>query len=176
MPDFMLKDASWELFDIKSLRSKVVYLDFWGSWCKPCLAQMPNSAIVQNKFKGKDVAFLFIDFYETNKKWLKTIKERKLKGIHVKAEKADEQYFDGTFGVKQCFPRYALLDKNGTLITSSAPHPNDEDAVLLIDKYLKLQIDAHAAKSLPQGLYDTTTAHFFLRFRCALRLLPLTDV
>lgn len=136
-PEFVLKDAAGKRFDIKSLKGKVVYIDFWGSWCKPCLAQMPNSEILQSKFKGKDVAFLFVDFYDTKERWLKTIKDKKLKGIHVKAEKENEQFFDKTFGVKQGFPRYALLDKNGMLITTSAPHPNDGDAVLLINKYLK---------------------------------------
>ena len=136
IPEFNLKDATGKIFDIKSLRGKVVYIDFWGSWCKPCLAQMPNSEIMQNKYKGKDVAFLFIDFYDSGEKWLKTIKDRKLRGIHVKAEKEDEKYFEDIFGIKNGFPRYALLDKNGVLITTSAPHPNDEAAIVLLDKYL----------------------------------------
>ncbi|RYU94460.1 TlpA family protein disulfide reductase [Emticicia agri] len=137
VPDFVLKDASGKQFNIKSTRGKVVYIDFWGSWCKACLTQMPNSSKLQQKYKGKDVTFLFIDFYDTKEKWLKAIKDKKLTGMHVKAEKEDEKYFDEKFGIDQGFPRYALLDKNGVLITSSAPHPNDKDAILLIDKYLR---------------------------------------
>jgi thiol-disulfide isomerase/thioredoxin len=136
-PDFILKDPSGKQFDIKSLRGKVVYIDFWGSWCKACLAQIPNSLKLQDVYKDKDVAFLFIDFYDTKEKWLKAVKDRKITGIHVKAEKSDEQYFNEKFGIGQGFPRYALIDKNGVLVTSSAPHPNDEAALLLIDKYLK---------------------------------------
>lgn len=135
-PDFVLKDASGRQFDIKTLRGKVVYIDFWGSWCKPCLEQMPNSAKLQQKYKDKDVAFLFIDFHDTKEKWLKAIKDRKLTGTHIKAEKEDEKYFAEKFGVDQGFPRYALLDKKGVLITTSAPHPNDKEIVSLIDKYL----------------------------------------
>ncbi|MEO5892657.1 MAG: TlpA disulfide reductase family protein [Ferruginibacter sp.] len=137
VPVFSLKDVSGNIFDIKSLRGKVVYIDFWGSWCKPCLAQMANSALLQKKYKGKNVAFLFIDFYDTKEQWLNTIRSKNLEGIFIKAEKEDEAFFDSTFGVKQGFPRYALLDKNGVLITASAPHPNDAEATLLIDKYLQ---------------------------------------
>jgi thiol-disulfide isomerase/thioredoxin len=123
VPDFVLKDISGKQFDIKSIRGKVVYIDFWGSWCKACLAQMPNSSKLQQKYKNKDVTFLFIDFYDTKEKC-------------VKAEKEDEKYFNEKFGIDQGFPRYALLDKNGILITSSAPHPNDKEVITLIDKYL----------------------------------------
>lgn len=137
IPSFKLRDIKGNTVDIKDLRGKVVYIDFWGSWCKACLAQMPNSAIVQRKFTNKDVIFLFIDFYDTNEKWLTAIKQRKLSGFHVKAEKKDEEYFDNLFGINQGFPRYALIDKNGVLITTSAPHPNDEKLTAFIEKYLK---------------------------------------
>jgi thiol-disulfide isomerase/thioredoxin len=136
-PGFVLKDAAGKQFDIKSLRGKVVYIDFWGSWCKACLAQMPNSLQLQETFKNKDVAFLFIDFYDTKEKWLKAVKDKKITGIHVKAEKKDETYFNEKFGIGEGFPRYALIDKNGVLVTSSAPHPNDEEAARLIEKYLR---------------------------------------
>jgi thiol-disulfide isomerase/thioredoxin len=136
-PDFILKDALGKQFDIKSLRGKVVYIDFWGSWCKACLAQIPNSLKLQQKFKNKAAAFLFIDFYDTKEKWLKAVKDRKITGVHVKAEKSDEKYFNEKFGIGEGFPRYALIDKNGVLVTTSAPHPNEKDAELLIDKYLK---------------------------------------
>lgn len=136
VPDFVLKDVSGKAFDIKSIRGKIVYIDFWGSWCKACIAQMPNSLELQQKYKDKDVAFLFIDFYDTKDKWLKAIKDKKITGLHVKAEKEDEEYFNEKFGIDQGFPRYALLDKKGILITSSAPHPNDKEIVALIDKYL----------------------------------------
>lgn len=136
-PIISLKDTSGKLFNTNSLRGKVIYIDFWGSWCKPCLEQLPNSEKLQEKFKQQDVAFIFIDFYDTKEKWLKTIQNKKLKGIHLKSEKEDIPFFDKIFGVRQGFPRYALLDKNGLLITTSAPFPSDEDAVTLINKYLK---------------------------------------
>ena len=136
-PDFQLKDQKGNLFNSKDLKGKVIYLDFWGSWCQACLTQMPNSAILQRKFKNRDVVFLFIDFYDTQDKWLTAIEKYKLTGVHLKAEKKDEDLFDKFFGIKEGFPRYALIDKNGVLITTSAPHPNDEKLVAFIEEHLK---------------------------------------
>lgn len=136
-PSFSLKDTAGNVFNIADLKGKVVYIDFWGSWCKACLEQLPNTEKLQDRFKDKAVAFLLIDFYDTREKWIQAIRSRKIKGLHVKCEPADEQYFDDVFGVKQGFPRYALLDKEGILITPSAPHPNDDSIIALIEKYLK---------------------------------------
>lgn len=136
-PAFSLKDTSGNFVDIKSFRGKVVYIDFWGSWCKPCMAQMANSSILQHQFENQNVVFLFIDFYDSKEKWLKTIESQRLEGIHLKSEKEDLPFFEKTFDVGQGFPRYALLNKNGELVTSSAPHPNDSDVVPFIQKYLK---------------------------------------
>ncbi len=125
-PSFQLKDKNGNWVNIQQFKGKVVYIDFWGSWCKPCMEQMSHSTKLQEQFKGKDIVFLFIDFYDTKEKWLSTISNRKLGGIHVKAEKKDETYFNSVFGIGQGFPRYALINKEGVLVTTSAPHPNND--------------------------------------------------
>ena len=53
-PDFSEKD----IFDIdtitlKNYRGKVVLLNFWGPWCPPCRAEVPDLEILQNTYKGK---------------------------------------------------------------------------------------------------------------------------
>ena len=41
-PDFTFKDADDNEVSLSDLKGKVVYMDLWGSWCKPCLKEMPN--------------------------------------------------------------------------------------------------------------------------------------
>lgn len=136
-PDFQLKDIHGNSTDIKSFKGKVVYIDFWGSWCKPCMTLMPSSEKLQEKFKTKNVVFLFINFHDSKERWLKTIKEKRLQGVHLKAEKENELYFNDTFGVSSGFPRYALVDTKGLLRTMSAPRPDSEQIVSFIEKILK---------------------------------------
>jgi len=117
----------------------VVYIDFWGSWCKACLAQWPNTIQLQKAFAKDDLVFLFIDFYDTKEKWINALREKKIEGIHLKAEKSDEQYFNDVFGIANGFPRYAVLDRQGRLVTSSAPHPNDNSTEDFLKKILELK-------------------------------------
>ena len=136
IPSFQLKNIDEELVDIKDFRGKVIYIDFWGSWCKACLINMPHAEQLKQKLKDEDVAFLYINFYDTNEKWTTAIKKYNIEGTHLKAEKSDEEYFNSKFNINQGFPRYALIDKKGKLITVSAPQPQDKSAYDLIQKYL----------------------------------------
>jgi thiol-disulfide isomerase/thioredoxin len=135
-PAFQLNDMYGKPVSIADFKGKIVYVDFWGSWCIPCMAQMPHSARLQEMFKGRDVVFLFINFYDTRQKWLAAIKKEKLKGIHVKAEAEHEDYFNEAFGIKNGFPRYALINRKGLLVTTAAPHPGDEGAAAFLEKHL----------------------------------------
>lgn len=138
-PDFQLKDVHGSSIDIRRFKGKVIYIDFWGSWCKPCMALMPSSEKLREKFKTKNVVFLYINFHDSKDRWLKTINEKRLQGVHLKAEKENEAYFNDTFGIGQGFPRYALIDTKGVLITMAAPRPDSEQIVSFIEKALKEQ-------------------------------------
>lgn len=136
-PSFSLLNNEGKRVNIQDFRGKVVYIDFWGSWCKACLMNLPYSKKLKEKFINKDVVFLYIDFYDTNEKWLSAIGKYQITGIQLKAEKSDEAYFNKQFNIEQGFPRYALIDKKGSLITVSAPQPQEEAAYELIKKYLE---------------------------------------
>jgi len=135
-PSFKLRNAEGESVDIKDFRGSVIYIDFWGAWCKACLINMPHAEKLKDKFSNKDVIFLYIDFFDTKEKWSNAIKKYNIGGIHLKAEKSDEEYFSKVFSIDQGFPRYALIDKEGKLVTISAPPPQDQSTYEIIQKYL----------------------------------------
>jgi len=41
-------------------KGKVIYLDYWATWCAPCKAEMPNSKKLMKELKGKDVSFIYV--------------------------------------------------------------------------------------------------------------------
>ena len=56
------KDASGKVIDLGDLQGKVVFLNFWATWCPPCRAEMPSINKLYEQFKDdKDVVFLFVD-------------------------------------------------------------------------------------------------------------------
>ena len=67
-PEFSLYDTDGKLVTLSSLKGKVIVLDFWATWCRPCLASFPAIQHVSDKYKAeKDVVFLFINTMERNK-------------------------------------------------------------------------------------------------------------
>lgn len=58
-------------FKLSDLRGNYVVLDFWGSWCGPCLAEAPKLVQLHEKF-GDRVVFVSIAFEKNDKRWQQT--------------------------------------------------------------------------------------------------------
>ncbi|MBN1154498.1 redoxin domain-containing protein [candidate division KSB1 bacterium] len=64
-PDFHLSDLENNELTLHDLKGKVVVLDFWATWCAPCLQSMPGMQKIVDQFKGDEtVEFLFINAWE----------------------------------------------------------------------------------------------------------------
>lgn len=62
--DFKLKDISGKEFNLQGLRGKVVLLDFWATWCAPCLVELPHIEKLHREFKDKGLVVLGINAEE----------------------------------------------------------------------------------------------------------------
>jgi peroxiredoxin len=61
-PDFVLQDASGQTWKLSSLKGKVVFVNFWATWCKPCRDEMPSMESLNKALAGKPFQMLSIVF------------------------------------------------------------------------------------------------------------------
>ncbi|MDA3844436.1 MAG: TlpA disulfide reductase family protein [Candidatus Kapabacteria bacterium] len=76
-PDFKAVDINGKEISLKDFKGKVIILDFWASWCGPCVKELPFLSELYNKYKdqGLEVVAVNIDKRSKNaKKFLKRIK------------------------------------------------------------------------------------------------------
>ncbi len=59
-PDFCLEDLKGKKSELNNFKGKVIFLNFWATWCGPCKEEMPSMEMLFQQFKGKDFVFLSI--------------------------------------------------------------------------------------------------------------------
>ena len=70
-PDFTIQDSDHSV-TLSQLRGKIVVLNFWATWCPPCIEEMPSLVQMQNKMQGKDVTVLAVSVDDDPECWDQT--------------------------------------------------------------------------------------------------------
>ena len=121
-PDFDAKDVAGAPLSIGKYKGKVVLVDFWATWCGPCVAELPNVIAAYSKYHDKGFEIVGISLDETEDKLKKFVAEKKMPW---------QQYFDGKgwesdlgrkYGVNS-IPATYLLDRDGKIVAKDLRGP-----------------------------------------------------
>lgn len=122
---------------VKNNSGKVIYVDFWATWCAPCIKEMPYSEKLRRQFNNKDVVFLFISMDEDYFLWKEDAVTKSLSGAE------GNFIFENpkntlTEDLKiSAIPRYLIIDKKGSFYQLEASRPSKDETSQTINKLLK---------------------------------------
>jgi peroxiredoxin len=126
-PDFTFKDADDNEVSLSDLKGKVVYMDLWGSWCKPCLKEMPKSKELRATIGERDdMVFLYVAVLEPSKeKWVAAMKKFEVNGLSLISNDPEGTAFRNFYD-RGSVPWYYLIDKEGRIADVKAKRPSEE--------------------------------------------------
>jgi len=108
-PDFTLPDPEGKKISLKDFKGKLVFLNFWASWCVPCREEMPAMERLYQQYKTKGFVILAVNVKDSRKDALAFIKELKLTYPIVLDPDGDVGLLYGAFGL----PTTYLIDRKG---------------------------------------------------------------
>lgn len=134
-PDFTFTDNKGGKVCLSDLRGKIVYIDFWATWCGPCRGEMPALKKIEQQFDGRDVVFvsLSVDKNKDSLLWKKTINDMQLGGIQLILGE-QWNWLRQLMPTGISVPRCVLIDRQGRFIDAHAPRPSSAELAPLLEK------------------------------------------
>jgi peroxiredoxin len=111
-PAFSLSGLDGKRVSISDFRGKVVFLNFWASWCAPCREEFPGMERLYRDLKGEDFVILGVNVKETREKAVQFVKELKITFPIVLDPEGDVGLLYGAWGL----PTTYVIDKKGRAV------------------------------------------------------------
>jgi thiol-disulfide isomerase/thioredoxin len=119
---------------LNKYKGKLILLDFWASWCLPCIEEIPGLKKLRNEYLDKDLVIISISLDRDTQAWRKAVISNNLPHstnfVFLNFLKSDFV----TANKITTIPRYILIGKDGKLISEDAPNTSDPALKTIIDK------------------------------------------
>jgi thiol-disulfide isomerase/thioredoxin len=117
--DLSLPDITGQLHHLSTLKGKYVVVDFWGSWCGPCFANIPYLKELAAEMKGKPVEFISISIDKDVDTWKKAMAKHHFPGLNL----VDTAGLAAAYYKVPWVPKYVIIKPDGIVAYDDAPYP-----------------------------------------------------
>lgn len=112
-PDFTLTDMQGQQVSLSQFRGKIVILNFWATWCPPCVEEMPSMEQLYREFKDKDLVVLAVNVESSGQEAVSEFLAKKSYSFKILLDPDAE--IQNTYGVFR-LPESFLIDRNGVVV------------------------------------------------------------
>jgi len=109
-PDFTVQDSDRKI-TLSELRGKVVVLNFWATWCAPCVEELPSLVNLQQKMRNKGITVLAVSVDQDESLYRRFVQDHNVNLLTVRDANQKSNNLYGT--VK--FPETYIIDRNGLM-------------------------------------------------------------
>lgn len=109
-PEFSLQDGQGKI-SLRQFRGQVVVLNFWASWCPPCIDETPSLVSMQQRLKAKGITVVGVSSDENEQAYRRFIQEY---GINFPTVRDPSERVEHLYGTVK-IPETYIIDRNGVL-------------------------------------------------------------
>jgi len=109
-PDFTVQDSDRKV-TLSDFRGKIVVLNFWATWCPPCVEEMPSLVQLQRRFKDKNVVLLGVSLDVDGNAYHKFLQDHAVDFLTVRDPDQKSSSLYGTFK----YPETYIIDRGGVV-------------------------------------------------------------
>jgi cytochrome c biogenesis protein CcmG, thiol:disulfide interchange protein DsbE len=109
-PEFTVRDSEHAV-SLSELKGKVVVLNFWATWCPPCIEEMPSLVRMQQRMQAKGVTVLAVSVDVDDGNYRRFLKDHNVNLLSVRDPDQKSNSLYGTFK----FPETYIIDRNGVM-------------------------------------------------------------
>lgn len=123
-PVFEAPDVNGQTLGLRQLRGKVVYLNFWASWCGACLRKMEIMDAYEEELVANGIEIVHVSMDENAASWQNTLTEQAFRGRHLLASSAVANIAQ-VYGV-EAIPQYFIIGRDGKFAEKAATSQPDD--------------------------------------------------
>lgn len=108
---------------------KVVYIDFYATWCSPCREEIPYAKALHYEIENSNVVFLNLCAQSRKEDWEAYIEQNGIEGENYLLSKEEMNLLSILYNVEG-FPTYVLIDRDGNVSNYNAPRPSEKEFII----------------------------------------------